>query len=360
MGRVHQRRPALMHSRVPNPACACISALAAAMAAPTVMLDDEWMVMVDLTTRPWLELIVRCDADAVDTVAEVFSIYDFTQGVDVQEADPHAVDGETFAVEPGKLVTVRTALNAGDVVPEQLEEIRDDLWNLRQSLWVRSRTRPIGALEIIERPEEDWGNAWKSRYTVYRVGHRVFVKAPWQEYVPAADEIVVELDPGRVFGIGYHSTTQLSMEALEEEIKAGDHVLDVGTGSGILATAAALLGACAVDAVDIEPVAVRLARENAARNGVSEVVRVTLGSIGPGTPFQGTYDLVMTNIIAPVLIELAPALVRAVAPRGTLILSGMLEEKEKAVYETFVPENLALDRRTEREGWVTLVWRKPK
>jgi len=317
-------------------------------------------MMVESMTKPWLELSVSCDAEAVESVTDVFATYNFTQSVDIQEAVPHKGDGETFAVQPRKLVTVRTVLNAGDVAPKQLEEIRDDLWNLRQALWLQSRLRPIGALEIIERREEDWANAWKARYSVYRVGHRVFVKAPWHVYVPAADEVVVELDPGRAFGIGYHPTTQLSTEALEEELGAGDRVLDVGTGSGILAISAALLGARAVDAVDIEPVAVRLAQENAARNGVDGIVHVVLGSIGPDAPFQGPYDLVVTNIIAPVLIELAPALARAVAPGGTLILSGMIDEKEMSVRETFVPENLTLDRRMQSEEWVTLVWRKPE
>ena len=163
----------------------------------------------------------------------------------------------------------------------------------------------------------------------------MLVKAPWHEYEPAADEIVVELDPGMAFGTGLHPSTRLAMIAIEDELKPGDRVLDVGTGSGVLAIAAALLGAGAVDGVDIEPVAVRSARENADRNGVGAVVRIEQGSVGDRQPFQGEYDLVVANIIARVLIDLASSLAMAVRPGGTIALGGIIDIKEAAVRDTF-------------------------
>ena len=222
------------------------------------------------------------------------------------------------------------------------------------------RSRPIGALEIVERHEADWTDAWKADdFSVHRVGRRVLVKAPWHAYEPAADEIIVELDPGRAFGIGYHPTTQIGMEALEEVITPGVRVLDVGTGSGTLAIAAALLGAGQVDALDIDPAAVQSARANADRNGVGGIVRVALGSLGPDGPVQGEYDLVVANISAPVLVELAPALVRAVAPGGTLLSVGMIEDTEASGHEAFTAEHLTLVRRTQSKEWVALHWHKP-
>src|ERR687894_597038 len=139
------------------------------------------------------------------------------------------------------------------------------------------------------------------------------------------------------------------MIAMEDELSSGDRVLDVGTGSGVLATAAALLGASAVDGVDIEPVAVRSAWENADRNGVGSIIRIERGSVGDGEPFQGEYDLVVANIIARILIDLAPGLEKSVRTGGTLVLGGIIDVKEAAVRDAFNEVGLALVRREERE-----------
>ena len=299
----------------------------------------------------WLELAVTCDPEAVESVSELFARHGFNQGVAIEEPFTQDPDGDNFAVDASGPVVVRTFLSAADTDPATIDEIRHSLWHL-------GRLRSIGDLVVVEREEEDWANAWKAHFSVHRDGRRVLVKAPWHEYVHAPEEVVIELDPGMAFGTGLHPSTQLSMTAIEDELRPGDRVLDVGIGSGILATAAALLGASAVDGVDVEPVAVRSARENAERNGVGGIIRVAEGSVGDGEPFPGEYDLVIANIIARVLIDLAPALTRAVRPGGTLILAGIIDVKERPVLDAFDDLGLSLVRRDVREDWVALVMRK--
>lgn len=302
--------------------------------------------------KEWVELAVVCDAEAVEPITELFAQYGFNQGVAIEESFTQDPDGDNFAVDTAGPVTVRTFLHSADIAPGTIDAIRQAIWHL-------GRIRTIGDLQINERAEEDWANAWKAHYSVHRVGRNVLVRAPWHEYQPAPGEVVIELDPGMAFGTGLHPSTQLSMIAVEDELHPGDTVLDVGIGSGILATGAALLGASQVDGVDVEPVAVRSARENAQRNGVGAIIRVEHGSVGPEEPFQGTYDLVVANIIARVLAELAPALTAAIRPGGILILGGIIDIKEETVTEAFAAQPLEFVRRETREDWVVLVYRKP-
>jgi ribosomal protein L11 methyltransferase len=171
--------------------------------------------------------------------------------------------------------------------------------------------------------EADWANAWKQFFTPQRIGRRLVVKPTWEEWAAAPGDVVVQIDPGMAFGTGLHATTRLCLRALEERIRLGIRVADVGTGSGILAVAAALLGASEVAAVDIDPLAVRIARENVGINGVERVVIVGESA----SPPPGTFDVVVANILADVILDMAPALRRAVAPGGLLIASGIIDRR---------------------------------
>ena len=300
----------------------------------------------------WLELAVEVDHEAVEPVTELFARYGFNEGVVIEEPFTQDPDGDNLVVDLSRPVTVRTFVAADDA-PESIQaEIKEALWHL-------GRMRPVGELTATVRREEDWANAWKEHYRPVRAGRRVVVTPPWQEYEAKDADVVVVLDPGMAFGTGTHPTTRLCLMALEDELRPGDTVFDVGTGTGILAIAAALLGASRVDAVDIEPVSVRQSAENFARNNVADRIRIAEGSADAATSFGGTYDLVLANIIARIIVVISSDLVAAVRSGGTLILSGIIEPKEDDVVQTFRGFGLELRRREQIEDWVAHIWHNP-
>lgn len=304
------------------------------------------------TADGWLELAVECDNEAVEPVSELFARYGYNEGVVVEEPFTQDPDGDNMALDFSRPVTVRTFVAAADTTAATLDQIRHALWHLGQM-------RQVGELTITARAEEDWANAWKAHYYTHRIGERVTVRPPWHEDREAdPGQVMIVLDPGMAFGTGLHPSTRLCVLALEQELKPGTRVLDVGTGSGILAIAAAKLGAAAIDAVDIEPVAVRSARENADRNEVGGQIQVEVGSVGAEGPFTGGYDLVLANIIARILIDLAPDLARAVAPGGTLVLSGIITMREPAVRRAFDGAGLVFGRQLQIEDWLAMIYHR--
>ncbi len=199
--------------------------------------------------------------------------------------------------------------------------------------------------------EEDWANAWKAYFKPMRVGQRLVVTPPWEDAALAAGEIPLVIDPGMAFGTGSHPTTQLCLIALEEHVKPGQSVADVGTGSGILAIAAAKLGATPVTASDIDPLAVRIARENGAVNGVTLDITEALP--------EGIFDVVVANILADVIIGMGPELWGLTRPGGALIASGIIDTRGEDVRRELEALGFhALDVRHQGE-WVALVLARP-
>lgn len=204
--------------------------------------------------------------------------------------------------------------------------------------------------------DEDWANCWKQYYHPRKVGQHLVICPSWEEYQPAAGERVITLDPGMAFGTGLHASTSTCLELLEayaaeHELKS---VLDVGTGSGILAIAAVLLGAERVLATDYDSVAVRVARENAEINGVAERIAVREAV---GVP-EGRSELILANLIASLLVEFAPALAAGLMPGGRLICSGIVQERRDEVVEAMEAAGLVVERELNRETWVSMQLRQ--
>ena len=184
-------------------------------------------------------------------------------------------------------------------------------------------------LRFAEVEDRDWSEEWRRFFDVLHVGERLVLCPSWRRYDPECGELVIEIDPGRAFGTGQHPTTQMCLLALERHLRPGDDVIDVGTGSGVLAIAAARLGARSVRALDLDVEAVAVARENVERNGVEAVVRVAAGSladIGSGRePAARVADLIVVNISSTAVVALMPDVARALRPGGLLVGSGFID-----------------------------------
>ncbi len=216
---------------------------------------------------------------------------------------------------------------------------------LASAPWVDARMRASGpVVEILAVRRRDWETAWQAYVRVVRVGRLVLVPEP-RRHTARADEVVVRLVPGLAFGTGQHETTRMALTALEALVRVGDRVLDFGTGSGILACAAARLGAAQVDAVDVDPLAVQAARRNAALNAVTDVVMVRQGEApevgGPcGADALRRYDVVVANISAATLVSQMGALAVATATNGVCILGGVIESQQRRVERAVVAHGL--------------------
>jgi ribosomal protein L11 methyltransferase len=301
----------------------------------------------------WIEVATRVDNEAVEAVAELFQRYAHG-GVVIDYATEPGQEiawDEPAVLAAGQPVTVRGYLPRSRDGARRRRQLEQALWHLA-AIW------PMSEPTVREVREEDWANAWKEHFFAHRVGERLVIKPSWREFEGGPGDLVVTLDPGMAFGTGLHPSTRLCLLALERAVRAGDRVLDVGTGSGILALAAARLGAERVLAVDLDEVAVEAARANAEANGLTASVEVARGSV-EAAPAGQTYDLVLANIIARVIIELAPALAARVRPGGRLVASGILALRRDEVAAALAAAGLTVEETLEEADWVALLCARP-
>jgi ribosomal protein L11 methyltransferase len=205
--------------------------------------------------------------------------------------------------------------------------------------------------------DEEWSTAWRQYFKPARITDRVTISPTWVDYAAAPGELVIHLDPGMAFGTGGHPTTCLCLGALETILHPGDTVADVGTGSGVLAIGAVLLGAGKVDASDTDPVAVKVAVDNVNANNLSGRIAVREADRLQGA--GADYDVVVANILPNVVCALAPAAFRALKPGGTYLVSGLTLPHEPDVAFALQEAGFTLDGRWESEQWVALSGRKP-
>jgi len=305
----------------------------------------------------WLELAVEADLEAVEAVSEILGRV-AAGGTSVEPGFELVEDGLGARVDLRRPAVVRGYVPAGDpaAVERAIATTEAALGHLQAF-----GLRPIGSLATRIVDEADWAEAWKAHFPVIRVGRRLVIRPTWRRHRAAPSDVVISLDPGMAFGTGLHPTTRLCLAALERVADrggvAGARVLDVGSGSGILSIAAARLGAREVVGLDTDEIAVEATTANARRNRLGGRIRARPGSLPSGArPF----DLILANLIAGLLVPLAPALAAELAPGGILLASGIYVDREAEVTSAFVAAGLAVTQRLAEGDWVALEAVRPE
>ena len=294
----------------------------------------------------WLELSVKAPPEFVEPLSQIF--YRYGQGGVVLEVEGAFNPDEGEAPSATDWVTLKTYI--------PLNSAADGRRN-RIDLGVRlvAHVSPVSPLQETVVEEEDWQHAWKEHFHVLRVGKRMVVSPTWREHKAKKSDIVVTLDPGMAFGTGHHPTTRMCLELLEKMVKPVMSVLDVGCGSGILSIAAAKLRARSVLGLEIDSVALGVAKQNVRENGVGHNIRIVQGSLPHPDVGPLSYDLAVANISAKVITEIAGELVRAVRPGGNVIASGILLDNSDAVAKALNSAGGLLNQTIADGDWVTLV-----
>lgn len=292
----------------------------------------------------WLELSARVDSSKADVVAEVLGRFGYG-GVAIEEEVIWGHSEQPFPSQE-RQATVKIFLPVDNSLPKKRLELAEAL----------ACSVPQIPIELVhcEIDEQEWETAWRKHYKTLRVGNCLIIKPAWEDYEAMAGQVVVEIDPGMAFGTGQHATTRLCLLAFETYLRPGMTVLDLGTGSGILAIAAAKLGASPVLALDINPAVVVIARSNVEANGVAGVVTVEQGTLPLGAKGK-IFDLVAVNITADVIEELFHSIAGCLEPRGILIASGFTEERLEEVIERLDQVGIKTMEVLAEEQWRTVV-----
>jgi ribosomal protein L11 methyltransferase len=236
----------------------------------------------------------------------------------------------------------------------RLEQRRAELENALNALAGRQGLQYTLRYKAVA--EEDWAESWKAFFFPEKISDSLVVKPTWRQYTPQAGQQVIEIDPGMAFGTGTHPTTALCVHLLEQLVRPGHHVLDVGTGSGILLIAAAKLGACHLTGVDIDPVAVAIAQQNLRRNGIApEAFELACGHLVEVV--GGTYDIVVANILSEVILDLLDSVTARIKPGGWFICSGIIQAHRDKIAREMTARGFEIIAIEEKTEWVALAGR---
>ena len=299
----------------------------------------------------WTKLTVTVGIERSDEVIAVMSMLD--NGLMIEDYSDFSLNGMYGDLADESILNAdRSIVKVSLFVPEEknLSEYRMFLDARLSSLGIEYTT------ELEDMREEDWSESWKQYYKPIKLG-KVTVVPAWEEYDAKEGEVVVKMDPGMAFGTGTHETTRLVMRIMQDEIKGGEYLLDVGTGSGILSICASKLGAYHCNAYDIDPVAVKVAEENALRDGCTNITVGVSDLLRGVDTSKGKYDFCVANIVSDIIIRMMPDVKKYLKEGAPLILSGIIAPRADEVRAAVRAEGFTIEREVTENDWVAMLAR---
>ncbi|MDE4083739.1 50S ribosomal protein L11 methyltransferase [Planococcus maritimus] len=310
----------------------------------------------------WSELSIHTTNEAIESISNILHEAG-ASGVVIEDSedltkDREDVFGEIYSLDPEDFPTEGVILKAYLPVNSFLGEAVEGIKLAINSLAEYNINVGRNVVTISEVNEEDWATSWKKYYHPVKISKRFTIVPTWETYHPvSSDELIIELDPGMAFGTGTHPTTVMSLQALEKHVDKGNTVIDVGTGSGVLAIGAALLEAASVRALDLDEIAVKAAGLNVKLNKVQDRVHVFHGNLLEA--IDDPADVVVANILAEIIMSFTDDAYLAVKPGGIYITSGIIVQKKNDVKQALEASGFIIEDIMMMEDWVTIISKKP-
>lgn len=307
----------------------------------------------------WCEISIQTSHEAVELIAEIFRDLG-ASGVVIE--DPELVNDYITSgkwdytdipiAKETEVVVEKAYLPVNGELEGRIQTLQQEI----KALESRGVNTAPAVLTTAELQDEDWSDTWKQYFHTEKPGERVVIKPTWEEYEPKDDEVVIELDPGAAFGTGTHATTSMCIRQLEKLVKPGMTVFDVGTGSGILSIISAKLGAKNIQAVDYDDSVLKIVEENLEQNNVQDIISVAQSDLMQNV--HGKAELVIANIIADIIIRLFDQLDEHLEQGGTLLTSGIIEDRIEDVLAAAEKHGYGVIERLENKGWACITFKR--
>lgn len=313
------------------------------------MVDKDYTCEDWGEVSQWTQIRVTVKLEQLDALVAVMSMINTNLMIeDYSDIDLKTCYGDL--IDESILNADKTIASVSVYLPIE-RDIREDVEFLRSMM---QKDGIEGEIKMIGLNEEDWANAWKAYYKPIKIGSKIVIVPAWEKYEAADGELIVRMDPGMAFGTGTHETTRLVIGLLEKYTDPGVRMLDVGTGSGILAICASKLGAGECKAYDIDPMSVRVARENIKDSGLTNITCDPSDLLRSVDLDGGKYGLICANIVADIIIRMTPDVHKYIADDGVLLASGIIMERSEDVIACFEQHGFEIVESAQENGWCAL------